>query len=399
MKQRKIYKTIKPDLTSDFNQIDQALILFLIEQYKALHLHTSVATQTANRMLQFLAVATAAFGALAITFFIKNKIADMAMCGALLLMLPITIEILYLIWIREQLRILRNSVFLLGLERRISHYVYLMAPKFRLTSKPGRAASYATIDDIFGHRFMDWEIWVRGQNKKKTNFEEKGIYLVIILVFFAVAFISDLFGMTILSSIYEEGCDIISKTVISQSANFSSAKPFQFMVRFIEGRGNILAGIPFWQYSPRECVFEPVYTIIGAFSLFELVLIAAILLYTLRGTSILKGLAAAEERAWSEDREEPFPKADLLVRYQRWNIRHVNKLTVLAFAVCYIALGLLSALIARITGSYFDGIFPDLSKLFALAVFALGLLLGWPSTDWIVKRWLKNWAEQAQEFR
>lgn len=174
---------------SDFNQIDQALVLFWLELYRSIHRHNSVAAQTATRLFQLLVGAIAALGGFAMTFVAQDTVAHMALSGILLLMvMPLTITVLYTIWLRETARVARNSLFLLRLEGKISKYVTELQTVFIATSTTGRSRAYSHMRDIFPDRFIDWEVWLRRENHPTGRFDlsDKLTLMVISIVLWAV---------------------------------------------------------------------------------------------------------------------------------------------------------------------------------------------------------------------
>jgi hypothetical protein len=198
---------IRKEGESDFNQMDQAVLALLVEQYRSLRAVYSSSGDTSNRMIQFLAVASAGFGALAVNSLLRADLAGMWISALLFLVgLPATIAVIYLAWVREFLQKARASLLLLRLEGRISRFVFRLQGIFQETSKVGRGRAYAAMQEVFGDRFLDAEIWMRSENPRGKNLIEKRAYVAVSLVFFVVAVLSMNGGFLIGNSALQSQC-------------------------------------------------------------------------------------------------------------------------------------------------------------------------------------------------
>ena len=192
---------------SDFSAIDQAVLFILAEQYRSLRASYSSSADTSNRMIQFLALASAGLGGFAVNYLLRGDNAGVWMSSVLfLIVLPGTIAVLYLAWVREFLQKARASLLSLRLEGRISRFVVQLQHIFQETSTSGRRQTYAALQEVFGSRFIDSEIWMRGENPAGKDLIEKRAHVAIAIVFFNVAIVSMNFGFLIGASALQSQC-------------------------------------------------------------------------------------------------------------------------------------------------------------------------------------------------
>ncbi len=243
----------------NFDAVDEAFLPFMLELYRAMHLHTSIAAQTSNRMFQFLAVTTAAFCAVAGRSLAENTTIGVLLSALLFLGLPLTIQIMFLIWLREQLRILRLSVFSLRIERRISQ-------------------RYSTLSPLFRSKFLDYEGWVRA-----NKLQEREIYSIVTVVFVVIGITSSAVGLALLTIIYEQRCGVLGS---------SSALPLSLVDDFLAQNRFWSAILP--DYIPVDCVYRPAFVIIRFVAYGVTVFSLLILVYTVYRVSDLGRLARAE---------------------------------------------------------------------------------------------------------
>lgn len=192
----------------DFNEIDQAVLSLLEEQYRSLRASYTSSADTSNRMIQFLAFASAGLGGFAVNYLLRGDGAGAWMSSLLfLVVLPGTIAVLYLAWVREFLQKARASLLLLRLEGRISRFVAQLQCVFQRTSRPERQHFYAAMETVFGNRFVDSEIWMRGENPVGKDLIEKRAHVAIALVFFVVAIVSMNLGFLVGTAALQSQCE------------------------------------------------------------------------------------------------------------------------------------------------------------------------------------------------
>jgi hypothetical protein len=115
------------------------------------------------------------------------------------------------------------------------------------TSKPARSKTYETIGRVFGNRFVDWEIWVRGANAVDRDLTQMHTYVTIAVLFGLIALASLSSGFVLCTAAIEASCQ-------------NSPDSHNFLAAMLHDSGLLqLAWPPYvWGNLPRYCADERV---------------------------------------------------------------------------------------------------------------------------------------------